>query len=170
MLGMQTIHILDNRDDCIAGFQQAVAASGNDLQLRVWRNANSMIAGCSELFPNAALLSLNCESDPRGGDAVEMGTALDVARFIGDFPPACPVIIHSNGVTSNGRTGSGLQRSNGVRLTFCTLPSKVQNVSLTLRPTLRPEWLARFSLCLTTLLESWRASCYASHSIGGFDQ
>ncbi len=96
MLVMQTIHILDNRDDCIAGFQQAVAASGNDLQLRVWRNANSMIAGCSELFPNAALLSLNCESDPRGGDAVEMGTALDVARFIGDFPPACPVIIHSS--------------------------------------------------------------------------
>ena len=92
---MQTIHILDNRDDCNARLQKAVSALGGDLQLRFWPNGNSLIAGCAEWFPNAAVLSLNCEPDPRG-ETVVTGTALDLARFIGDFPPVCPVVIHSS--------------------------------------------------------------------------
>ncbi len=68
---------------------------GGDLQLRFWPNGNSLIAGCAEWFPNAAVLSLNCEPDPRG-ETVVTGTALDLARFIGDFPPVCPVVIHSS--------------------------------------------------------------------------
>ena len=93
---MQTIHILENRDNRVAEFQKAVAELGSDFQLRLWQDVHSMIAGCAECFPNAALFSLDCELDRRPGVDIRPGAGLDLARFLGDFPPVCPVVIHSS--------------------------------------------------------------------------
>jgi ADP-ribosylglycohydrolase len=97
VLAMHTILILESRQECIAGFQKAVAELGDDSQLRTWRDARSMIAQCAECFPNTALISLDYELNQSQPDAaIELGTGLDVAGFLGDFLPVCPVVIHSS--------------------------------------------------------------------------
>jgi hypothetical protein len=55
-----------------------------------------MIRECAAFFPSAALVSLDHDLNPMPGISGDPGTGLDVARFLGDFPPACPVLIHSS--------------------------------------------------------------------------
>jgi ADP-ribosylglycohydrolase len=93
---MKTILILEDNDERIAAFQKTVAALGDGLDLKVWRDAPSMIAECEAFFPTSALISLDHDLNPMPGATVDPGTGLDVARFLGDFLPACPVLIHSS--------------------------------------------------------------------------
>ena len=93
---MKNILILEDNDERIAAFQKAVAALGDGFELRVWRDAPAMIAECDTFFPTAALISLDHDLNPMPGAAVDPGTGVDVARFLGDFVPACPVLIHSS--------------------------------------------------------------------------
>jgi ADP-ribosylglycohydrolase len=92
---MKTILILEDNDERVAAFQKTVAALG-DYELKVWRNAHSMIAECEEFFPTAALISLDHDLNPMPGVTADPGTGVDVARFLGDFMPVCPVLIHSS--------------------------------------------------------------------------
>src|SRR6266550_4767343 len=87
---MKTILILEDNDERIAAFQRAVAALGDGFELKVWRDAPSMIAECELFFPTAALISLAYSSDPK-----PWMTGLDVAKFLAQCRPVCPVIIHS---------------------------------------------------------------------------
>jgi hypothetical protein len=48
---MKTILILEDNDDRIAAFQKTVAALEEALELKVWRDAPSMIAECGAFFP-----------------------------------------------------------------------------------------------------------------------
>ena len=93
---MKTILILEDNDDRIAAFQKAVAALGDGFDLKVWRAAPSMIAECETFFPTTALISLDHDLNPMPGATVDPGTGVDVARFLGDFMPVCPVLIHSS--------------------------------------------------------------------------
>ena len=61
---MKTILILEDNGDRIAGFKVAVAKLGNDFDLKIWRDAPSMIAECEAFFPAAALISLDHDLDP----------------------------------------------------------------------------------------------------------
>src|SRR5579871_1125512 len=92
---MKTILILEDNDERIAGFRRAVAALGSEFELRVWRDAPSMMAGCEEHFPAAALISLDHDLNPMPGATVDPGTGLEVAKFLAECRPVCPVIIHS---------------------------------------------------------------------------
>ncbi|MEK7779910.1 MAG: ADP-ribosylglycohydrolase family protein [Verrucomicrobiota bacterium] len=93
---MKTILILEDNDERIAAFQKAVAALGDGFELKVWRDAPSMIAECEPFFPTTALISLDHDLNPMPGATVDPGTGVDVARFLGDFMPVCPVLIHSS--------------------------------------------------------------------------
>ena len=93
---MKTILILEDNDERLAGFQKAVAGLGGGFELRVWRDAHSMMSECAEFFRSAALISLDHDLNPQPGVAADPGTGMDVARFLGDFPPVCPVLIHSS--------------------------------------------------------------------------
>ena len=93
---MQTILILEDNDERIAAFRKTVAALGDGFELKVWRDAPSMIAECEQFFPTTALISLDHDLNPRPGATVDPGTGVDVARFLGDFMPVCPVLIHSS--------------------------------------------------------------------------
>src|SRR6266446_827761 len=93
---MKTILILEDNDERIAAFQKAVAALGDGFDLKVWRDAPSMRAECEAYFPTAALISLDHDLNPMPGATVDPGTGVDVARFLGDFMPVCPVLIHSS--------------------------------------------------------------------------
>ena len=93
---MKTILILEDNDERIAGFQKAAAELGNGFELKIWRDAHSMIAECAEFFASAALICLDHDLNPQPGATTDPGTGLDVTRFLGDFPPVCPVLIHSS--------------------------------------------------------------------------
>src|ERR1700733_2471991 len=92
---MKTILILEDNEDRVVLLQHAIAQLGPDYELKVWSDAPSMCAECEAFFPTAALISLDHDLNPLPGAKTDPGTGVDVARFIGDFPPFCPVIVHS---------------------------------------------------------------------------
>ncbi len=93
---MKTILILEDNDERIAAFRKTVTALGDGFELKVWQDAPSMIAECEAFFPNTALISLDHDLNPMPGATADPGTGLDVAKFLADFLPACPVLIHSS--------------------------------------------------------------------------
>ena len=86
--------LLEDNDDRISAFQRTVAALGFDL--KIWRDAPSMIAESEAFFTRVALISLDHDLNPMPEATVDPGTGVDVARFLGDFLPVCPVLIHSS--------------------------------------------------------------------------
>jgi ADP-ribosylglycohydrolase len=90
---MKTILLLEHHDERIAEFRQATAALGAEFELKVWRDAPSMIAECEAFFPSAALISLADNLNPAPGGNSD---GLAAARFLGDFLPVCPVLIHAS--------------------------------------------------------------------------
>jgi ADP-ribosylglycohydrolase len=95
---VKAILILEDNDERVASFQRAVGALGPEFELRIWKDAPSMIAECERFLATAALISLDHDLNPMPGASVDPGTGLDVARFLGDFMPACPIVIHSSNV------------------------------------------------------------------------
>ena len=93
---MRFVLILEDNDERIAAFRKTIAVLGNDFELKVWRDAPSMIAECEAFFPTAALISLDHDLNPVRGTTGEPGTGLDVTKFLGDYMPVCPVLIHSS--------------------------------------------------------------------------
>src|SRR6266478_5544109 len=90
------ILILEDNEERIADFRMAVSQLGDGYELKVWRDAHSMRAECESLFPTAALISLDHDLLPAAGTMGDPGTGLDVAKFLGDFLPVCPVLLHSS--------------------------------------------------------------------------
>jgi len=93
---MTAILMLEDNDERIHGFRKAAARLGGDLELRIWRDAPSMMAECADLFPDAAVICLDHDLNPQPGATADPGTGLDIARFLADFLPVCPVLIHSS--------------------------------------------------------------------------
>jgi ADP-ribosylglycohydrolase len=91
-----TILILEDNDERITAFTDAVPILMPGCQLRVWRDAPSFIAEAEEWFPRAALISLDHDLNPQPGGSADPGTGLEVARFLADYLPVCPVIVHSS--------------------------------------------------------------------------
>lgn len=93
---MKTILILEDNEERIAAFEKAVVALGDGFELRVWTDAPAMCRDCEKYFPTAALISLDHDLNPMPGLADDPGCGLDVARFLADFMPVCPVLVHSS--------------------------------------------------------------------------
>src|SRR5262245_29013477 len=92
---MKTILILEDNPARSDLLRRAVSQLGGAFDLRIWPDAHSMIRECQEFFPSAALISLDHDLNPLPGNSADPGTGLEVARFLGDFQPVCPVIVHS---------------------------------------------------------------------------
>jgi len=93
---VKTFLILEDNDERIAGFQKVVAGLGEPVDLKIWRDAHSMIRECAEFFPKAALICLDHDLNPQPGFVGDPGTGLDVSGFLAGFLPVCPVLIHSS--------------------------------------------------------------------------
>jgi ADP-ribosylglycohydrolase len=93
---MKTILVLEDNDERIADFNKAVHQLGNGYELKVWRDAHSMQVECEAFFNTTALISLDHDLNAAPGSTGDPGTGLDVARFLGDFLPVCPVLLHSS--------------------------------------------------------------------------
>jgi hypothetical protein len=92
----RTILILEDNDERIAGFQKTVTELNGGFELKIWRDAHSMIAECAEFFLSAALICLDHDLNPQPGIITDPGTGLDVTKFLCDFLPVCPALIHSS--------------------------------------------------------------------------
>jgi ADP-ribosylglycohydrolase len=92
---MKTILILEDNEARAELLREAVATLGDNYSIKTWSDAGSMCAECEEYFAETALISLDHDLNPKSGAADDPGTGLDVARFLGDFLPVCPVIVHS---------------------------------------------------------------------------
>jgi hypothetical protein len=90
--------MLEDNAERVRRFTAALRSVNPALELRLWRNAWTMIREVEPLLPLARVISLGHELDPEDGDPSDPGTGWDVAQFLAARPPACPVIIH----TSNG--------------------------------------------------------------------
>ena len=91
---MKTILLLEDNDERITGFERVVKGLG-EFELRIWRDAPSMIAECEAFFPTTVLISLDHDLNPQPGATADPGTGLEVAKYLAECRPVCPVIIHS---------------------------------------------------------------------------
>jgi ADP-ribosylglycohydrolase len=93
---MKSILILEDNEERIADFKTAIRELGDGYELRVWRDAHLMCQQCEEFFATTALISLDHDLNASTTEATDPGTGLDVASFLGDFLPVCPVLLHSS--------------------------------------------------------------------------
>ncbi|MBM4075322.1 MAG: hypothetical protein FJ267_06735 [Planctomycetes bacterium] len=86
--------ILEDDGDRVDRFQRVLASLRPSLETQVWESAHEMIREVPRFLDQAVFISLDhdlyieCTKDP--------GDGLDVARFLAERSPACPVIIHSS--------------------------------------------------------------------------
>jgi hypothetical protein len=92
----RTIIILEDNEERIRQFALAVSALGPKFQLRLWRDAPTMIAECQPHLAEACLISLDHDLHPVPGVTADAGTGLEVAEFLGCREPVCPVIVHTS--------------------------------------------------------------------------
>ncbi len=85
--------MLEDDAERVERFNAVLLSIAPALDLIVWDTAHRMIAEVDELLDDARFISLDhdlyTESDTDPGDG------LDVAKFLADQPPHCPVIIHT---------------------------------------------------------------------------
>ena len=151
---MKAILILEDDDERIAGFQKAVAQLGDGFELKIWRDAPSMIAEMTDFFPNAALIGLDHDLNPQPGVARDPGTGLDVAQFLADFLPVCPVLIHSS------NTDRVYSMHNELRFANWT----VDRVGPLGTEWIEKAWLPQVRELIAEQGNTWRASLPDDHS------
>lgn len=154
MPATRTILLLEDNDERIAGFQKTSAALGDGLELKIWRDANTMIAECEQFFPSAALISLDHDLNPQPCVTTDPGTGLDVAKFLGDFLPVCPVLIHSS------NTDRVYSMHNELRFAGWM----VDRVGPLGTDWIETEWIRRARELLTEFPNTWQAKLPADHA------
>lgn len=82
---MKRVLILEDNADRKRAFERVAWELG--LQVKCWDDALEMQAECEHFLPDAALISLEHDLD--------RGTGLDVAKFLAERKPVCPVIVHT---------------------------------------------------------------------------
>ena len=92
---MKTLLLLEDNDERIAAFESALGGLGQEWQMRVWRDAPTMLAECEEFFGSTDLFSLDHDMNPQPGAIRDPGTGLDVTKLLASHFAFCPVIIHS---------------------------------------------------------------------------
>jgi len=150
---MKTILILEDNDERIAGFQKAVAELGDGFDLKIWRDAPSMIAECAEFFGTAALICLDHDLNPQPGAVSDPGTGLDVTQFLSDFLPVCPVLIHSSNTDRVYSMSNELRFANWM----------VDRVGPLGADWIETTWRRRVRELLSEQKNTWRASHAVNH-------
>jgi hypothetical protein len=154
MSATRSILILEDDENRIAGFQKVVAELGDGFNLKIWRDAPSMIAECEQFFPNAALFSLDHDLNPQPGVTADPGTGLDVAQFLADFLPVCPVLIHSS------NTGCAYSMLNELRFSKWTV-DRVGPIGL---DWIETTWQRRIRTLLAEFPNTWNVTLPADHA------
>jgi hypothetical protein len=98
--------MLEDDGERIERFTETLKAIDPTLPLVIWRSAKKMIRGLETFLPSARLISLDHDLEPQPGDDEDPGDGIEVARFLAERTPVCPVIVHSsNGMRSDWMIG-----------------------------------------------------------------
>ena len=151
---MKTILMLEDNADRIDGFHKAIAGLAGGFELKIWRDAHSMMAECAEFFPTAWVICLDHDLNPQPGVTADPGTGVDVAKFLADFLPVCPVLIHS---TNADRVYSMM---NEFRFAGWT----VDRVGPLGSDWIETTWLRRMKELLSVPGNTWKTSQPADHA------
>jgi ADP-ribosylglycohydrolase len=92
---MKTILILEDNPARVALLRHAISQLGSEFTVKVWNSVPSMRAECESYFSDTALITLDHDLNPEPGATADPGTGVEIAQFLGDFMPVCPVIVHS---------------------------------------------------------------------------
>lgn len=86
---MKRILILEDNKERRASFERAVRELGGGFEIKFWDDPALMARECEKYFPYAALISLEHDlQNPHG-------TGLDLAKFLAEKRPVCPVLVHT---------------------------------------------------------------------------
>jgi ADP-ribosylglycohydrolase len=154
MSDARAILILEDSDDRIVAFKKVVAELDGHYDLKIWKDAPSMMAECEQFFPNTALISLDHDLNPQPGVTTDPGTGLDVAQFLADFLPVCPVLIH----TSNTDRAYSMQNE----LRFANW--MVNRVGPLGTDWIETTWTKRVSELLAEYPNTWKINLPSDHS------
>ena len=98
--------MLEDDRERIERFTATLKVVDPAMPLVVWRSARKMIREVEPYLSTARLISLDHDLEPVEGEREDPGDGIDVARFLAEQPPVCPVIIHSsNGPRSDWMMG-----------------------------------------------------------------
>ena len=78
---MKTLLLLEDNDERIVAFQSAFRELGADWEMRVWRDAHTMLAECEKFFDSVHLISLDHDLNPQPGATHDPGTGLLPVTF-----------------------------------------------------------------------------------------
>ena len=93
---MRTVLILDDKPERQAEFERMGPTLGDGFEVLIWDDANRMRNECERFLPRAALISLEQDLNPKPGASGDVGSGLDVAKFLAEKNPVCPVIVHTS--------------------------------------------------------------------------
>src|SRR6267142_2524123 len=91
-----TIILLEDNPERVRQFESAVAQLAANYKLRIWRDAERMMAECHEVLADAALISLDHDLNKEKDDSPDPGDGVQVAEFLARLPMLCPVILHTS--------------------------------------------------------------------------
>src|SRR5687767_7979103 len=94
---MRAVLILEDKPERRAEFERIAPTLGQDFELLFWDDAKRMQHECERYLPHAALISLEHDlNTPPGASAdADPGSGLEVAKFLAEKTPVCPVIVHT---------------------------------------------------------------------------
>lgn len=93
---MRTVLILEDKPERQAEFERLAPTLGEQFEVLIWDDANRMRSECERFLPQAALISLEQDLDAKPGATTDPGSGLDVAKFLAEKKPVCPVIVHTS--------------------------------------------------------------------------
>lgn len=93
---MRTVLILEDNPERQAEFGRLAPTLGDDFEVLIWDDANRMRKECERFLSRAALISLEQDLDSKPGACIDPGSGLDMAKFLAERKPACPVIVHTS--------------------------------------------------------------------------
>ena len=91
--------MLEDDPDRIERFTRTLKRIDASLPLVIWHSARAMIREVGDVLPQARLISLDHDLEPWDGETEDPGEGVEVARFLAERPPVCPVLIHSSNRT-----------------------------------------------------------------------
>ena len=104
------IAILEDDGPREQAFRRVLNELGQEQIVEVFLVAPDMIAWLEDHLGECALISLDHDLGPtfeRDGERIDPGDGRDVTNWLGERPPACPVIVH----TSNPLYGPSMEVS-----------------------------------------------------------
>jgi CheY-like chemotaxis protein len=91
-----SVLILEDDASRARRFRDALRVLVPSTPVHVWTSAKAMLLEIEKALPNARLISLDHDLYTSVPDAADPGDGWEVAQFLAEQSPVCPVIVHTS--------------------------------------------------------------------------